>query len=126
MATKFGTRAELEQLAKAARGRGMNLYWDAVLNHRFGADRAEWCRAREVDDNDRTHFVSDEYRIQAWVGFDFAARKGRYSTQAYHWFHFSGVDWNQDNGKKAVYKIVGHLGDDKWEETDDVDSEKGN
>lgn len=29
----------------------MNLYWDAVLNHKAGADDKEKCKAQEVDQN---------------------------------------------------------------------------
>ena len=113
------------RLCRAADDAGVGLYWDAVLNHRFAADRRETCQAVEVDDEDRNREVSDQYEIEAWVGFDYEARGGRYSTQRYHWYHFSGVDYNARNGKTAVYKIVGDKSTG-WAEDGDVDHEKGN
>jgi alpha-amylase len=78
-----------------------------------------------VDSNDRTKTVSDPYEIDAWLGFDFPGRGDKHSAQKYHWYHFSGTDYNADNNKTAIYKILG----DKtkgWAKSGDVDSEKGN
>jgi alpha-amylase len=96
-----------------------------VLNHKAAADRKEKCQAQEVDQEDRNKTVSDPYEIDAWLGFDFPGRGGKYSKQKYHWYHFSGTDYNADNNKTAIYKILG----DKtkgWADGDEVDSEKGN
>lgn len=98
---------------------------EAVLNHKAAADHKEKCFAQEVDENDRTKRISDPYEINAWVGFDFPGRKEQYSKQKYHWYHFSGTDYNADNNKTAIYQILG----DKtkgWADGDDVDDEKGN
>jgi alpha-amylase len=96
-----------------------------VLNHKFAADRKEKCQATEVDPEDRNKFVSDEYQIEAWVGYDFPGRKGKYSEQKYHWYHFSGVDFNAANNKSAIYKIMGDKSKG-WADDDEVDGEKGN
>jgi alpha-amylase len=96
-----------------------------VLNHKAGADYKEKCRAQEVDPEDRTKTISDPYEIDAWLGFNFKGRGGKYSKQRYHWYHFSGTDYNADNDKTAIYKILG----DKtkgWADSGDVDDEKGN
>ncbi|KAI3556546.1 alpha amylase [Colletotrichum abscissum] len=124
VATKWGTKEELLKLAHTAKDNGVGIYWDAVLNHKFAADRKEKCLAAEVDPDDRTKFVSDKYEIDAWVGYDFPGRKGKYSEQKYHWYHFSGVDYNARNEKTAIYKILGDKGDQQWAES--VDDEKGN
>jgi alpha-amylase len=72
--------------------------------------------------SDRTKDVSDPYEIEAWLGFDFPGRGERYSSMKYHWQHFTGTDYNAENEKTAIYRI---LGDDKsWAKG--VDSEKGN
>jgi alpha-amylase len=98
------------------------LYWDAVLNHKAGADKTEKCQVVEVDSNDRTKEVGEPYEIEGWLGFDFPGRGDKYSSMKYHWEHFSGTDYNQANEKKAIYKIVG---DNKgWSNT--VDDEGGN
>ncbi|KAL8377324.1 hypothetical protein RB595_008151 [Gaeumannomyces hyphopodioides] len=125
VATKWGTKEELKRLCANAKKNGVGIYWDAVLNHKFAADHKEKCPAAEVDEEDRNKFISDKYEITAWVGFDFPGRKGKYSEQKYHWYHFSGVDFNAANGKKGIYKIMGDQ-NQGWAEDGDVDSEKGN
>jgi alpha-amylase len=53
VATKWGTRDELERLVTAARQLGVGVYWDAVLNHKAGADYTERFRAVKVDHQGR-------------------------------------------------------------------------
>lgn len=113
------------KLCETASNNSVGLYFDAVLNHKFAADRKEKCQAIEVDPDDRNEEVSDQYEIEAWVGFDFPGRRGKYSAMKYHWYHFSGVDYNAKNDKTAIYKIVGDKSQG-WAEDGDVDSEKGN
>ncbi|CAG8957222.1 hypothetical protein HYFRA_00009424 [Hymenoscyphus fraxineus] len=123
--TKWGTKDELMALVEASNDCGMGIYWDAVLNHKAAADRKEKCQVQEVDPEDRNKNISDPYEIDAWLGFDFPGRKGKYSKMRYHWHHFSGTDYNAANEKTAIYKILG----DKtkgWADGDDVDAEKGN
>ena len=71
---------------------------------------------------DRTKAITDPYSIDGWLGFDFPGRRGRYSTLTYHWYHFSGTDYNNANGKTAIYRILGDGKD--WSKF--VDKEKGN
>lgn len=93
-----------------------------MLNHKAAADQKEKCMAIEVDTNDRTKEVSEPYEIEGWLGFDFAGRGDQYSKQKYHWYHFTGTDYNAANEKKAIYKIQG---DGKgWSSS--VDKEQGN
>ncbi|KAF2093973.1 thermostable alpha-amylase [Rhizodiscina lignyota] len=121
-ATKWGSLEDLFTLKDKADECGVALYWDAVLNHKAGADNTERCRIVEVDSDDRTKEVSEPYEIDAWLGFDFPGRGEKYSSQKYHWYHFSGTDYNNENGRKAIYKI---LGDNKdWSSS--VDKEQGN
>jgi alpha-amylase len=121
-ATKWGSKEELLELCKLAKDNGVGIYWDAVLNHKAGADRTERCRVVEVDNDDRNKEASEPYEIEGWLGFDFPGRGEKYSAMKYHWEHFGGTDFNQENEKKAIYKI---LGDNKgWSSS--VDSEGGN
>ena len=121
VATKWGTKDELKQLSTQARELGIGMIFDAVLNHRSGADYMEKCMAIEVDDKDRTKEVGKPIEIDAWVGFDFPGRGNKYSSQKYHSKHFSGTD--TANGKKtAIYKFLGQ--NKNWAQ--DVDHEKGN
>lgn len=92
------------------------------MNHKAGADYTEKFKAREVDPNDRGKPISDVYEIEGWTGFNFPGRNNTYSDFKWHWYHFSGTDFNNANGKKAIYQI---MGDGKsW--SDGVDSENGN
>ena len=43
--TKWGTRDDLITLANIAQEKKIKLYFDAVLNHKAGADEREKCRA---------------------------------------------------------------------------------
>lgn len=98
---------------------------NTVLNHRAHADKKELCSAQEVDPHNRYRAVSDVYEIEAWLGFDYPGRKGKYSTQEYHWYHFSGTDYNAINKKTAIYKILGDH-NKSWARWGDVDHENGN
>ena len=82
--------------------------------------------AAETTPVDRTVVVTKPYEIEAWLGFDFPGRGNTYSSQKYHWHHFSGTDFNaaeKDKDKKAIYKIVGDGGKD-WSQA--VATELGN
>jgi alpha-amylase len=125
VATKWGSKDELLRLCETAKNYDMGIYFDAVLNHRFAADKTENCQAIEVDPEDRNMEISEEYEIEAWVGFTFPGRGDKYSKQKYHWYHFSGVDYNARNDETAIYKIMGGESEG-WAEDGDVDDEKGN
>jgi alpha-amylase len=71
---------------------------------------------------DRLREVGPPEEIEGWLGFDFPSRNDKYSSQKYHWYHFSGTDYNAANNKNAIYKIVGD--NKKW--ADDVDTENAN
>jgi alpha-amylase len=51
VATKFGTKDDLLSLSKKAKELGIGLLFDAVLNHKAGADHKERCKVIEVDEN---------------------------------------------------------------------------
>ncbi|KAF7185697.1 Glucan 1,4-alpha-maltohexaosidase [Pseudocercospora fuligena] len=120
--TKWGTKDELLELSKKAKELGIGLYWDAVLNHKAGADKREKAHAVEVDNDDRTKEVTDPYQISAWLGFDFPGRGDKYSKQKYHWYHFSGTDYDAKNERNAIFKLKGE--GKSWSES--VDDEGGN
>jgi hypothetical protein len=48
-ATKWGTKEELIEMTDAANECGIGILWDAVLNHRAGADYTESVHAVKVD-----------------------------------------------------------------------------
>ncbi|KAL2856793.1 glycoside hydrolase superfamily [Aspergillus pseudodeflectus] len=120
--TKFGSREELQDLVEEAQGLGVRVIWDAVLNHKAGADRVERCMAVKVDENRRDKEISAPSEIDAWVGFDFEGRGDQYSTVKYNQSHFSGVDWDQSAQENAIYRLIGPR--KGW--ASDVSREKGN
>lgn len=105
--TKYGTKQELQAAIEELHKNHIAVYLDAVMNHKTGADFTEKFMAIEVDPNNREKPKSDPYEIEAWTGFNFPGRDKKYSDFEWHWYHFSGVDYNQANGKKAIYEIVG-------------------
>ncbi|EGG10518.1 family 13 glycoside hydrolase [Melampsora larici-populina 98AG31] len=120
--TKWGTKEELVDAVRQARECGVAVYIDAVLNHKAGADFSETCKAKEVNSNNRNEEISDAYEIEAWTGFNFPQRKGKYSEFEWHSHHFTGVDYDNKNKKKAIFKIEGN--GKAW--ATDVDEENGN
>lgn len=122
ISTKWGTREELHELVNDAHALGLGVYWDAVLNHKAGADHTEPFKAVRVNPERRNVTISKPLEIEGWVGFDFAGRGDLYSQMKYHWEHFSGVDWDEQSKEKAVFRILGQNKD--W--AHDVSTENGN
>lgn len=58
MSTKWGTRQELEDLVCQAQTLNIKIIWDAVLNHKAGADFPESFEAVEVDPKSRLTVVT--------------------------------------------------------------------
>ncbi|MCD7973123.1 MAG: alpha-amylase [Candidatus Azobacteroides sp.] len=120
--TKYGTKNELIEAIDELHKYQISVYFDAVMNHKAGADYTEKFLVKEVDPNNREHPISDAYEIEGWTGFDFKGRGNKYSDFKWHWYHFSGTDYNQANNKTAIYQIQGE--GKKWAEG--VDGENGN
>ena len=120
--TKYGTKDELLEAIKTLQEAGIKCYADVVLNHKANGDEKEKFQAVMVDQNNRTVDVSEPHDIEAWTHFYFPNRKGKYSDMEWHWYHFSGVDYDDLSKTSAVYRIVG---DGKYWNTD-VSNEKGN
>jgi len=122
--TKYGTKEEYLAAIKALHDNDILAIADIVLNHKAGADESERFPAYEVDPNNRQKKVSEAYDIEGWTKFTFPGRKGKYSEFQWNWTHFSGTDFNQENGKKAIYMIKGI--NKGWADDDEVDTENGN
>lgn len=122
--TKYGTKDELLAAIEELHQQGIQVYADVVLNHKAGADGTQRFTAVEVDPDNRNQAISDPYEIEGWTQFTFPGRNGRYSDFQWSWEHFSGTDFNQENEKKAIYRIEGK--DKGWADDDSVDNEFGN
>ncbi|KAJ5762667.1 CAZyme family GH13, partial [Penicillium manginii] len=122
ISTKWGNFIELKDMIREAQSLGVKVIWDAVLNHKAGADYSESFQAIAVDPKERNKDIASPQEIHGWTGFDFAGRGDRYSSMKYHWQHFTGVDWDQKLETNDIYKILGPEKD--W--ASDVSTENGN
>ncbi|TVY49439.1 Alpha-amylase, partial [Lachnellula cervina] len=118
--TKWGTKEELARLVDVANGNGIGVLFDAVFNHRTGADRTERAVAVKVDPQDRLKEVGKPYKIEAWTKFDFPGRGNTYSPLKWNKEHFNGVDHDHRTKSQAIWRLQGK----KW--AYDVDEELGN
>ncbi|KAK4204551.1 family 13 putative glycoside hydrolase [Triangularia verruculosa] len=120
--TKWGSKAQLELLCKIAEGSGVKIIFDAVLNHKTGADYKEKVKAKKVDPLDRNKELDggEAKEIESWTGFNFPGRGGRYSNREWNKHHFTGVDWDDITRQKGIWKLEGK----EW--SNDVDEEVGN
>ncbi|MBE6950697.1 MAG: alpha-amylase [Ruminococcaceae bacterium] len=118
--TKYGTREEYCRAIDTLHHFGLEVLADIVLNHRMGADYAEYVRSHVYDPSDRLRRLVENKRIKAWTGFKFPGRRQRYSNFKWNHRHFSGVDWNGLTQTNAVYKLAGH----RWSKK--VDTENAN
>ncbi|RDW90141.1 uncharacterized protein DSM5745_01916 [Aspergillus mulundensis] len=121
-ATKWGTKEELQSFASRAQDLDIGIYWDAVLNHKAGADTTERFPAVKVHPRDRNRNLSPAKEIEGWVGFNFRGRGEQYSSMKYHWVHFTGVDRDDSRKEEAIFKISTPNKD--W--AADVSEENGN
>lgn len=120
--TKYGTKEELIDAINELHKYQISVYLDAVMNHKAGGEYTEKFTVQEVDPNNRDHMVSDPYEIEAYTGYDFPGRDNTYSEFKWHWYHFSGTDYNAVNKKSAIYRILGE--GKNW--SPGVDNENGN
>ncbi len=105
--TKYGTVEELKYAIEKLHEHEIKVYADVVLNHKAGADFTEVFKAYEVNPDNRLERISDAYDIEGWTGFDFKGRNGKYSEFIWHFQHFSGVDYDNRQSKKAIFEIAG-------------------
>lgn len=119
VATKYGTKEELLSAIEALHEAGIAVYADVVLDHMMGADGVELVDAAEVNPDNRNEETGETQQIAAWTHFYFPGRAKKYSDFEWHWYHFTGIDWDQRAKESGVYKFEG-------KEWDDVDKENGN
>lgn len=120
--TKYGTRAQLEEAIEALHSNGVQVILDAVLNHKLGGDYPERFRAVEVYLNNRNRVKGRPVKIEAFTGYSFKGRGGKYSAFKWHWYDFSGTGFDRRRGKESIFKIVGP--GKGW--SPNVDKENGN
>ena len=122
--TKYGFEEDYLQAIQALKEAGIQPMADVVLNHKAAADGLEKFEVVEVDPNDRTIVLTEPFTIKGWTKFTFDGRNGAYNDFHWHWYHFTGTDYDASRNKSGIYQIQG---DNKgWAQDDLVDSENGN
>ena len=97
---------------------------DVILNHKAAADHTETFKVVEVALEDRTKVLSQPFEIEGWTNFTFDGRYHAYNDFEWHWYHFTGTDYDVRTGKTGIFQIQG---DNKgWANQDLVDGENGN
>ncbi|CAH0053967.1 unnamed protein product [Clonostachys solani] len=100
--TKYGDKRELVQLSEIANRHGVSILFDAILNHKMGADNTESVRAVKVDPEGMVLFM-----IKAWTKYDFPGRGEKYSSMKWNKDHFTGVDYDQKSKRNGVWRFQG-------------------
>lgn len=119
--TKYGTKDEYLSAVHECRSYGIEIYADAVFNHKMGADSQEEFEAVPLDDNNRHHALGSARKVCAWTEFSFPGRGNKYSDMKWGWQHFDSVDYNSfEPETRAVWQVK-----DKPLERN-VDGERGN
>lgn len=122
--TKYGLKEEYLKAIKSLKENGIEPIADVVLNHKAAADYKERFTVIEVDPNDRTVALSEPFEIKGWTKFTFPGRHKKYNNFEWHWYHFTGTDYDAQRNKSGIYLIQG---DNKgWADDDLVDNENGN
>ena len=111
--TKYGTRAEYLAALAALKAAGIQIYVDAVLNHRMGGDNTELVRATPYYQDDRRQAKGGPRDIRAYTHFQFAGRAGKHSKFEWHARHFDAVDYDDANPgeRNTVYLLDGKVFD---------------
>lgn len=122
--TKYGTKADYLEAISALKSNGIEPLADVILNHKAAADHTETFKVVEVAPEDRTKVISQPFEIEGWTNFTFDGRYHAYNDFEWHWYHFTGTDYDVRTGKTGIFQIQG---DNKgWANQDLVDGENGN
>ncbi|MCF4968826.1 alpha-amylase [Nostoc sp. CMAA1605] len=120
--TKYGTRQQYIDAIKSLQTHGLQVYADAVLNHKMGGDAVETPNATPFPQDNRLTPKGGLQNIKTYTHYSFPGRQGKYSNFEWHWWHFDAVDYNEYNSgdRSTIYLLEGKKFDDY------VALEKGN
>jgi alpha-amylase len=112
--TKYGTRQQYIDATKALHSNGIQVYADAVLNHKMGGDLTETPKATPYSQADRLNPKGRLQEVKTYTHFNFAGRQGKYSDFTWHWWHFDAVDYSEYNSsdRSTIYLLEGKQFDD--------------
>lgn len=120
--TKYGTKQELKEAIDELHKYQISVYLDTVMNHKSDGDYTEKFMAQEVDPQNRNEPIGEPKEIQGWTGYNFQGRDKKYSDFEWHFYHFTGTEYDDAERRSGVFRI---LGENKyWSKG--VDDENGN
>lgn len=102
--TKYGSKEDLLKALDALHKNDIKVYFDAVLNHRFGADETETVK------------LKDGNTAEVWTKFNFPGRGDKYSDYKLDWRSFDGTDWNERTKEIGRYLFKGKDWDSSYGE----------
>ena len=105
--TKYGTKADYLEAISALKNNGIEPLADVILNHKAAADHTETFKVVEVAPEDRTKVISQPFEIEGWTNFTFEGRHRAYNDFEWHWYHFTGTDYDVKTGKTGIFLIQG-------------------
>lgn len=122
--TKYGSKDDYLTAIQALKDQGIKPIADIVLNHKANGDGKELFKVIEMDPNNRQEPISEPFDIEGWTHFSFPGRNKTYSDFEWHWYHFTGTDFDARQGRTGIFMIQG---DNKgWADNEVVDNENGN
>ncbi|MBK0347817.1 alpha-amylase [Aerococcaceae bacterium zg-ZJ1578] len=122
--TKYGLKDEYLAAINALKANGIAPIADVVLNHKANGDHLERFQVLKMNPTNRQEAISEPYEIEAWTNFEFEGRNNQYSDFKWHWYHFSGTDYDALNQETGIFMVCGE--NKGWADDDKVDSENGN
>ena len=122
--TKYGTKEDYLTAVRVLKEQGIMPISDIVLNHKANGDAKEKFEVIKVNPSNRQEKISDPYEIEAWTQFNFPGRQNTYSDFKWHWYHFTGVDYDALHNETGIYMILGN--NKGWANQENIDQENGN
>lgn len=111
--TKYGTRQQYIDAIQALHTAGIQVYADAVLNHRMGGDATEVAKATPFSQSDRLNPKGGMREIKTYSHYTFPGRQGKYSDFQWHWWHFDAIDYDDYTKESGtIYLLEGKVFDD--------------
>jgi len=126
VSTKYGTKDEYIAAIESLHAQKINVYIDAVLNHKMGGDEMENVKLLRKNEQNRKENVGEPFMGKAFTKFYFPGRNKQHSDFVWDFQCFSGVDYIKDeNGNETtgIFSILNQYGDG-WE--DHVSDENAN
>lgn len=122
--TKYGTKDDYLSAIEALNEAGIMPIADVVLNHKANGDDKERFKVLKMNPTNRQEPLSEPYDIEAWTHFHFPGRQKQYDDFGWHWYHFSGMDYDALHEETGLYMVMGE--NKGWADQSTVDEENGN